>query len=368
MSLPDVINCWLLTKPGNPRDGTPPEFERGTLPMPEIEEGWGVVQVAGCGVCHTDISFAYMGVPTVNGPPKGSPLVLGHEVSGTMVAGPEDLIGKQVIVPAVIPCHDCVACNRGRENLCVNMQMPGNSMGQYGGFADYMPVPVHDLCVIDDCNGIPLEHLAVVADAVTTPYQAAIQADVMPGDGVIVTGHAGGIGKHMVQICKALGANHVIGFDPSERRDEMKEFGLSHAIDSTMEGGFKAVKGAFKAYCKEHGLNPYWGWKIFECSGTAAGQSLAFGLLPKGGTLMIVGFTPDKVEVRLSNLMVFGAKVEGVWGCNPVHYPKALKRVLDGYVKISPLVQTHPVSQFLEALEEAHESPPWQRIVLTPDW
>ena len=63
-------------------------------------------------------------------------------------------------------------------------------------------------------------------------------------------------------------------------------------------------------------------WKIFECSGTAAGQTSAFNLLVHGATLSVVGFTMDKVELRLSNLMAFDARALGNWGCPPEYYPR----------------------------------------------
>src|SRR4051794_38307495 len=76
--------------------------------LPAIEPAVGdvVVEVAGCGLCHTDVSFAYGGVPTRH----PLPLILGHEISGRVVdAGGQaaEWIGRSVIVPAVIPCGAC---------------------------------------------------------------------------------------------------------------------------------------------------------------------------------------------------------------------------------------------------------------------
>jgi len=69
--------------------------------------------------------------------------------------------------------------------------MPGNSLGIYGGVASHIPVPSIDLCEVKNRGSIPLAHLAVVADAATTPYQAAKRADLQPGDNVIVIGITG---------------------------------------------------------------------------------------------------------------------------------------------------------------------------------
>src|SRR6516225_4752751 len=72
-----------------------------------------IVEVSGCGICHTDVGFAVDGVPTR----KPLPLVLGHEISGRVLAAGDkatDWIGRLVIVPAVIPCGTCAACQAGR--------------------------------------------------------------------------------------------------------------------------------------------------------------------------------------------------------------------------------------------------------------
>ena len=95
------------------------------------------------------------------------------------------------------------------------------------------------------------------------------------------------------------------------------------------------------------------GLKIFETSGTASGQQTAFGLLDFGAYLAIVGFTSDKVEIRLSNLMAFDATARGNWGCPPEKYPAALQLVLDGKVAIAPYVEMHSMDD-LPQLIDAH--------------
>ena len=74
-----------------------------------------------------------------------------------------------------------------------------------------------------------------------------------------------------------------------------------------------------------------------------------------GATLSVVGFTMDKVEMRLSNLMAFDARALGNWGCPPEHYPAALDLVLDGKVQIEPFVETHPLHDINEVFEAVHQ-------------
>src|SRR4030042_6019548 len=75
-----------------------------------------------------------------------------------------------------MPCNNCPICAAGRGNRCLAQKMPGNSMGIYGGFSSHIVVPSQDLCEVPDRKGMPLSHLAVIADAATSPYQAAMRA------------------------------------------------------------------------------------------------------------------------------------------------------------------------------------------------
>ena len=120
------------------------EFELIVEELPSLQNGEALVQVAGCGVCHTDISFWHDGVPTKH----PFPLTLGHEISGTVVDGPEKWLSKNVIIPAVLPCGDCELCNNDRGNICQNQLMPGNDF--HGGFASHIVVPHKFLCPVSD--------------------------------------------------------------------------------------------------------------------------------------------------------------------------------------------------------------------------
>ena len=77
--------------------------------IPEPGEGEVIVKIAGCGVCHTDLSFWCAGVKTKH----ALPLTLGHEISGTVINGPAVWVGKKVIIPAVLPCGECELCKKG---------------------------------------------------------------------------------------------------------------------------------------------------------------------------------------------------------------------------------------------------------------
>jgi 6-hydroxycyclohex-1-ene-1-carbonyl-CoA dehydrogenase len=365
--VPDKIQTWQMVQPTTfnkeTKETTPGKLEKTEIPVPDLAPGDVLVEVSGCGVCHTDLGYFYDGVPTVSKPP----LTLGHEISGTVVAGEASWIGKEVIIPAVMPCRNCNLCETGRGNRCLAQKMPGNSLGPYGGFSSHIPVPSVDLCEVKDRGGFELSHFAVIADAATTPYQAAKRADLQPGDNVVVVGITGGVGQYMGQTAKALGAKTVIGIARNqEKLDRALKFGADFCINSTDKDA-KAVSQEFRAYCKENGL-PNTGWKIFEVSGAKPGQEIALALLGFTGKLIVVGFSLAKTEYAIGRLMAFDAEIIGTWGCLPEYYPIVLDMVLNGKINIEEFVETRPMSSIVETFAEAHKTPPMKRIVLTPDF
>ncbi|MBI4275748.1 MAG: 6-hydroxycyclohex-1-ene-1-carbonyl-CoA dehydrogenase [Rhizobiales bacterium] len=348
---------WVMRGKGEPLVAV------GFDPFPP-PPGEVVVKVAGCGVCHTDLGYFYDGVRTKH----ALPLCLGHEISGHVVAagaGAENWMGRTVIVPAVIPCGKCDACRRGKATICPNQKMPGNDI--HGGFASHIVVPATGLCPIDEAKlkaaGISLADVSVIADAVTTPYQAVLQSGVHEGDLVVVNG-VGGVGGYCAQIAKAFGGT-VVAIDVSAEKLAALAGETAALTLNAREIQPRDLKAAIQTFAKEHGLRQT-EWIIFECSGTKAGQETAFSLINHGATLCIVGFTMDKVEVRLSNLMAYHARALGNWGCPPELYPAALDLVLQGRVKVTPFVEQHPLSEINRIFEAVHHGEIKRRAVLVP--
>lgn len=349
------IRAWQMTTKGKP-------FELVTFPVPELGDDDALVEVAGCGVCHTDLSFWHYGVDTRHGPP----IVLGHEISGTVLQGPEKVKGLHVIVPAVLPCGECELCKAGRGNICQEQKMPGNDFN--GGFASHVVVPSRFLVPVPEAvlDNHQLSELAVIADAVTTPYQAMVKSGIKAGDFAIIIG-VGGIGIYGAQIAKTLDAK-VLAIDISqEKLNQLSEIGVKNFINSTGLG-IKEIKAQVKAACKEMGASKHM-WKIFEMSGTKAGQELAFALLGHAGTLSVVGFIMDKLELRLSNLMVFDADIIGTWGCKPDLYKDVLGWIEEEKLKLKPFTETMPMSRINDLFAEIRDDKgPIKRVVLIPDF
>lgn len=337
-------------------------LERVDLPALEPGADGVVVQVAGCGVCHTDIGFAVEGVPTRH----SLPLILGHEIAGRVVAAGDrvaDWLNRQVVVPAVIPCGACGACEAGRPTICRDQFMPGNH--GHGGFATHVLVPANGLCPVPEelPAGLSLAMLSVIADAVTTPLEAIRRAALAADDVAVFVG-VGGVGGFGVQLAAAVGATVVaIDVDPS-RLELASRHGAHLVLDASTED-FKSLKGAIRSLVRQSGGSQL-GLKVFETSGTPQGQETAFGLLDPGAHLAVVGYTPKKIELRLSNLMAFDATARGNWGSAPERYPEALELVLAGRLELEPYVETHPLDQAPAVLQAVAEHRIRRRAVLVP--
>ena len=355
-TIPEKIETWQMVQPTtkNKETGvvTPGKLAKTSVAVPALSPDEVLVKVAGCGVCHTDLGYFYDGVPTVQKPP----LTLGMRSAGRWSPGMEKWIGKEVIVPAVMPCRKCLLCKTGRGNRCLVQKMPGNSLGIYGGFSSHIPVPSVDLCEVRNRGNTPLEHLAVVADAGTTPYQACKRAGLQPGDNVIITGVTGGVGVYMAQTAKALGAKTVIGI---ARNPEKLKRALGYGADfviSSQDKAIKDIRNEFREICKKNGLEAGFGWKIFEVSGTKGGQEIALELLSFTGKLIVIGFGMARNEYSISRLMAFDAEMIGTWGCLPEYYPIVLDMVLKKKIDIGPFVETRPMSQIEAVFDEVHKA------------
>jgi 6-hydroxycyclohex-1-ene-1-carbonyl-CoA dehydrogenase len=283
--------------------------------------------------------------------------------------GARGWLHADVIVPAVIPCNACDACRAGRGSICPKQIFPGNDV--HGGFGSHLVVPARGLCRVPDLSDpsrnpheIDLADLSVIADAISTPYQAIRRAETGPGDLVIFVG-VGGVGGFGVQIAAALGA-HVVAIDvDAERLALAAGHGANLVLDATRLD-LKEIKARIKAVATEAAI-PSFRTKIFETSGTTAGQATAFGLLVHGAYLSIVGYTGDKVELRLSNVMAFDATIQGNWGCLPELYPEVLELVLAGKVRLGPYVERRPLASINQTFIDLRDHRLSRRVVLAPE-
>lgn len=337
------------------------KFYKTEEKVPILSKDHVLIEVAGCGVCHTDISFWHDGVKTR----KELPLTLGHEISGTVVKGDEKWMGENVIVPAVLPCGYCELCKNGRTNICQNQLMPGNDFD--GGFATHIVVPKFFLCKVPKhaLKKLSLSQLSVIADAVSTPYQVIKKSKLQKEDWAIIIG-VGGIGIYAVQIAKLFGGK-VLAIDINDEKLFNAHKAGADAILNIKDKEFKMIKKEIKEIAAHLDVSQYM-WKIYEMSGTSSGQELAFNLITYASTLSVVGFTLDKVNIRLSNLMAYDADIIGTWGCKPELYPEIVEHVTSGKINIKDYIEELPLDSINDVFQNSLKHIYKKRIILKPSY
>ena len=126
------------------------------------------------------------------------------------------------------------------------------------------------------------------------PIRQFFAPDLTAGDVAIVVG-SGGVGSFVVQIANALGARVLACDIIQERLQLIGDYGAAQTINLTNLDP-KELRKQARAFAK--GV-PTLKLKIFECSGSAPGQTTAYGLLERGATMLQVGYTPNPINVRL---------------------------------------------------------------------
>lgn len=323
------------------------------VPTPEAGPGQVLVRVAGCGVCHTDLHYTDHGTPTFKSPP----LILGHEISGTVAAVGAGVThlheGDPVLLAAVTSCGRCDACREGRENICAHGEMLGNHID--GGFAEYVVAPAKDTFVLP--ADVPLIEGSIIADAITTPYHAVVnRGRVRPGDSVVVFG-CGGVGLNVVQVAVAQGAR-VLAVDLS---DDKLAWATRMGAAATLNPA--SVERVDKELRKRSGGGAD---VAFEAVGRPVTQEQALSALKTGGRVVFVGYSPDTMTLNSGRVMFRELEIVGSLGCRPVDYPRVIEMVRQGRVRLTELV-THRFA--LDDIAEAFDTLRGGsaiRVVVTP--
>jgi 6-hydroxycyclohex-1-ene-1-carbonyl-CoA dehydrogenase len=310
------------------------------VPRPEPAPGEVLIRVAACGVCHTDLHYVDHGTPTFKTPP----LVLGHEISGTIAAtGPGVQgfsSGDPVLVAAVLSCGRCEPCRAGRENICESGVMLGNHID--GGYAEFVAVSSRDVFRLPP--EVPLVEGAIIADAITTPYHAVVnRGRVQPGDLVLVLG-CGGVGLNVVQIAAALGAR-VLAADLSD--EKLRWAARLGATDVINASRVERLDREVRKRTGRAGVDI-----AFEVVGRGVTQEQAFACLRTGGRLVLVGYSPDTMQLNTGRVMFRELDVIGSLGCRPLDYPRVIELVRQGRIRVAELV-THrfPLEEINTALD-----------------
>jgi len=311
--------------------------------VPTPGPGEVLVRMERGGICGSDLHYYnHGGFGTVR---LKEPMILGHEVAGRVEAlgeGASGLeIGQRVAVSPSRPCGNCVYCETGQQNHCMNMRFYGSAMPFphiQGAFREYLVADQHQ-CVVAD--GISAGE-AAMAEPLSVVLHAAEQAGSLAGKHVLVTG-CGPIGLLAVLVARTYGAMEVVATDVTEFTLRMaQEIGADKTIDvvSSPDGlkPYEHQKGQFDV--------------LFECSGVAAALCSAIPTMRPGGTIVQLGLSGDMTLP----VQALTAKELSLRGSFRFHheFPKAVQFMQGRRVDVTPLItQTFPFREAVQAFELA---------------
>ena len=207
----------------------PPSVLKATVverPVPGPDDV--LVRIHAAGVCYHDVLSRSGKIP------GGKPgRILGHEIAGEVVeAGanvPASCIGERVVIYQRLYCGQCRFCLAGRQDLCRNSRVMGESGG--GGYAEFTAAPARNAIAMPE--GLDMTAAALAVCPVGASVRATLGvAQVEPGQVVLITGAGGGLGLHQIQVAKSVSA-HVIAVTSSEdKADVVRKAGADEVIVS----------------------------------------------------------------------------------------------------------------------------------------
>ena len=309
----------------------PGDLRVSDLPCPSISVDELLLRIAACGVCGSDVRTFRYGARNID-----RPVVLGHELSGTIVKSGSALEefheGQRVAVAPAIPCGECRYCGRGVQTMCERLRSIGYQFD--GGLAEFMAVPASAVragCVNALPDGIAFEE-AALAEPLACVINAQELLSVRDGDSVVVIG-SGPVGCLHAAVAKVHGAAKVLAVDlRADRLGMASTFGADVLIDGSSED----VRARVLEETDGAGATV-----VIVAAPSPRAQEQAITLAARRGRINFFGGLP-KTHPLISldaNAVHYGEMtIVGSYGSRPAHNRQALALVAAGRVPIRRLI------------------------------
>ena len=296
------------------------------------------------GICGSDIHYFQDGC--IGEIKVREPIVLGHEVAGTIeelgadVAGLK--IGDRVALNPSLPCGVCKFCSADLFQHCLRIRFFGSAARfphVQGAFCELMVVSASQCLRFGEKTSFAE---AACAEPLAVCLHASKQAPDLEGKKILVTG-AGPIGALCVAVAKWKGATDIVATD-------IENFALSVAskMGATHTINVATNESELEPYLVDKGFFDV----VFECSAAAAALRLAIAATRPRGTIVQIGVT-DQLPVPANQFVV---KEIGLLGSYRFHaeYQEALNAIVQDKIDVNPIITaTYPLSQALAAFQEA---------------
>jgi threonine dehydrogenase-like Zn-dependent dehydrogenase len=268
------------------------------LPPPEAGPGEVVVQVAACGICGSDLE-GYLGTPGMR-ERRVPPLLLGHEFAGTVITGPPEWQGKQVVVNPLVSCGDCPRCRNGKRYLCPKRSLIG--LNRPGAYSELVVVPLSQLHPLS--ADFPLWRGALV-EPLAVALHALELAGALLGRRALVIG-GGAIGFLTAWAAARSGASVAVVEVSEARRRQLAAMGLDAVA---MPEGEADV--------------------TFDTVGIEPTRRSALVHLAPGGTAVLLGLHDDTHAFAFYPLLLGERRLQGSYTYGDADFRRAVAMVAE---------------------------------------
>lgn len=326
--------------------GSPLVLREWDIPTPG--PGQILIKTEACGVCHTDLHAARGDWPVK----PSLPFIPGHEGIGIVVAlgaGVTSVVeGDRVGVPWLYSaCGHCEYCLSAWETVCASAEFGGYTRN--GGFAEYILADPEYVAHIP-AGLAPHEAAPIICAGVTT-YKGIKEADVRPGQWIVISG-IGGLGHLAVQYAKAMGLR-VCAVDVDDGK-------LAHATRLGADAVVNVRAGDPVHSVRDVTDGGAHGVLITAPSLAAFKQGV--GMTRKRGTCVLVGLPPGEFPLSLFEVVANCITVRGSFVGTRQDMAEALAFAAEGKVKAD--IELRPLAEINQVFRELEEGQVQSRIVI----
>ena len=325
---------------------------------PTSAPGPGQVKVAlaAGGICGSDLHYyQHGGFGTIR---LKEPMILGHEVAGTVVETGEGVarvkVGDRVAVNPSHPCGHCRYCIEGHPNQCLDVRFYGSAMRYphvQGAFRDELIITQEQAFPVKP--DVPLSE-AAFAEPFSVALHAATRAGSVLGKKVLVTG-CGPIGCLAIMAARQGGASEIVATDVSAPAlATAARVGADHAINVAEKPTALAPYAHNKGYFD----------MTFECSGNARALVGAIEVTRPLGAVVMIGLGGE-ATLPLNPIVTKELELCGAFRTG-VEFGWAVELISNRRVDMRPLLTaTYPVDQAIEAFQLAGDKSKAMKVQLS---
>ena len=306
----------------------PGNLEIREVPEPQVQPGQVKIEIKAAGICGSDIHIYHSDIAI----PVRSPVVIGHEFSGVVVAVGEGVttckVGDRVSSETAYSyCGKCHNCKTGRYNLCDDRKTLGYWYN--GAFAKYTVVPGDRIHKLPD--SISFEEGALLEPAACVSHATMDLASMQAGDVVLVSG-PGAIGLIAMQIAKAHGAFVIVSGTnvDTDRLKFAEKLGADRIVDVTKEDLLEVVKSLTH---DERGVDV-----VLECSGSGRATAAGIEAVRKQGQFVQIGLAGKPFELNFDRICYKEIKVTGSLGSVWTAWRNAIRLVETKQLNLRDLI------------------------------